>query len=457
MTLTQGDLNGSLTGLKYARMLQNVVNFPVVNDERNLGLIRTLRLRIMTLTEDLKGLRRKQNETEPGGKDFGYQDIEQSKSKIIELQGKIVQAERGRSQVLFEKQKIMELLSNMRAKYRELLQSKTAMQGELIESEDERLRMSKMLIDMQMEHNDMKELSSKEKYEMETKLLTAEGDIVEIQMKEKQLAQENIERSKRIEELLQERKSMGLEYIALRQNFENLKIDLKKSRSKSETLGMELLSLVNAKKELEEQKKYLEDSNEMLEKSSSQLSQIRDKLDSQILEMASQIETLKKENEHLSLQMVKNGVELKTITTEFEAKKVSIEKNFIEFTKEKEKEMAVFKQMAEKEQRKVIAMKADVDKNNVRLQSDLKVTSRRVSSLEASLAALTDENSSLKTKISQLREKVVQQVRCNCSINGKTLLRAWPITMYDVMNAGGKLSSSNPPICKSNTEQCGGS
>lgn len=413
-TLTQTDLNGSLAALKYSNMLQNVVNFPVVNDERNLGLIRTLRMQIMTLTEDLKGLRARQGDVGEGGRDSKYQDSRQAKEKILELQGKILQAERGRAQVLGEKQKTMEMLNGLRAKYRQLLQSKTEIQGQLIDSEAERLKMSKMLIDMQMEDNDSKERLSKEKYEMETKLLTTEGDIVELQVKEKQQATEIVEKTKRIEELLDERKSMSLEYIALRQNFENVKADLNKSLSKTETLGMELLNLVNAKKVLEEQKKYLEDSNSVLEKSSSTMNETREKLETRIMETTAEIEALKKENETLSLQMVQKDIELKTLEIEFEGKKVHMEKSYIDFTKEKEREFNMFKQATDKEQRKVMAMKVEVEKNNVRLQGDLKDSKRRVSTLEEELASLTDENASLQTKLAQFREKVAQQVLASC-------------------------------------------
>lgn len=126
---------------------------------------------------------------------------------MIDLQSKALVAEQGRNGAIVEKQKATAMLSELRIKYRELLHSKTAMQvcqyraandrkipkslstefylqSELITSEEERLKASKALIDMQMAENDIREELAKDKYEIETKLLCAESEIAELKRKQ---------------------------------------------------------------------------------------------------------------------------------------------------------------------------------------------------------------------------------------------------------------------------------
>lgn len=66
-------------------------------------------------------------------------------------------------------------------------------------SEEEKLKVSKMLVDMQIECNELKGGVAKDKYTLETKLLTSEGDLVEVQAREKALIEKNQQLQKQME------------------------------------------------------------------------------------------------------------------------------------------------------------------------------------------------------------------------------------------------------------------
>ena len=61
-----------------------------------------------------------------------------------------------------------------REKYAKLVEDKTALQASLIQSEEERLKVSKILVDLQMENVDLNEQRVTEKYELESKLQASE-------------------------------------------------------------------------------------------------------------------------------------------------------------------------------------------------------------------------------------------------------------------------------------------
>ena len=83
-----------------------------------------------------------------------------------------------------DKERIYEKLMEFKDKYNNLVKSKAELQANLIKGEEERLRISKALLDLQIENNQLVERSESEKYELVTKLLNAENDILELEMKE---------------------------------------------------------------------------------------------------------------------------------------------------------------------------------------------------------------------------------------------------------------------------------
>ena len=66
----------------------------------------------------------------------------------------------------------------------ELVGNKAKLQEVLISAEQEKLKISKALVDLQIENNELVERSENDKYELVTKLLNAENEIMESERKE---------------------------------------------------------------------------------------------------------------------------------------------------------------------------------------------------------------------------------------------------------------------------------
>ena len=72
----------------------------------------------------------------------------------------------------------------MREKYNQLIRDKGDLQSELIKSEEEKLEVSKALVELQIENTRLMEIIQTEKYESSNKLLNADGELLELKIKE---------------------------------------------------------------------------------------------------------------------------------------------------------------------------------------------------------------------------------------------------------------------------------
>lgn len=110
--------------------------------------------------------------------------------------------------------------------------------------------MSKALLELQIELNQLQERFEQEKFDLMTKLMTAENETVEMEMREQTKARHGIpaaaapcphpericwssavqeqrinELSKQLEEALEEKKGLAMEFVALKTSFVNMRAD----------------------------------------------------------------------------------------------------------------------------------------------------------------------------------------------------------------------------------------
>ena len=107
----------------------------------------------------------------------------------------------------------------MRDQFDKLTVAKSKIQLQLIEVEEEKLRVSKALLDVQIESNQLKQSNDDERYGMINKLLQAENDILELEMK----ATKKHEGANKLEETLvdvqKEKRALSQEFVTLKNNF----------------------------------------------------------------------------------------------------------------------------------------------------------------------------------------------------------------------------------------------
>lgn len=153
----------------------------------------------------------------------------------------------------------------MKSKFNELVHSKSEIQGELIQSEEEKLKVSKALIEKEIENTKLKQTIQEETFKVNSQLLHADNDILEQNIKSEKQAQVILELQDKLRDSLEEKREFEIEFVALKKNYLNVKQDLEHERVKNENIGLEIVNLVNENKVLQSQKKFVGEQKEQVD------------------------------------------------------------------------------------------------------------------------------------------------------------------------------------------------
>ncbi|NXK17022.1 CCD78 protein, partial [Arenaria interpres] len=114
-------------------------------------------------------------------------------------------------------------------------------------SEEEKLKISKELLDLQIETNKMKEQYETENFELKNMILALENRVQELELCSQRVTGERDALRERLHALETSRKELADEYIILKSNYLALGKELDQEVVKNEELSQELLNLANAR------------------------------------------------------------------------------------------------------------------------------------------------------------------------------------------------------------------
>ena len=110
------------------------------------------------------------------------------------------------------------------------------------------MKVSKALIELQIENTRLQEMMQNGQFDVSTKLLHAENDMLESNLKEERAAKAIQELQDKLRESLDDKKELEIEFVALRKNYLGLQQEVDQERVKNDTIGVELVNLVNENK-----------------------------------------------------------------------------------------------------------------------------------------------------------------------------------------------------------------
>ncbi|NXN56024.1 CCD78 protein, partial [Rynchops niger] len=117
-------------------------------------------------------------------------------------------------------------------------------------SKEEKLKISKELLDLQIETNKMKEQYETENFELKNMILALENRVQELELCSQKVTGERDALEERLHALETSRKELADEYIILKSNYLALGKELDQEVMKNEELSLELLTLANARSTL---------------------------------------------------------------------------------------------------------------------------------------------------------------------------------------------------------------
>ncbi|KAM6951148.1 coiled-coil domain-containing protein 78 [Aplochiton taeniatus] len=170
-----------------------------------------------------------------------------------ELQDRIRSLTEENVQLRDKNERLFNKLGYLESRLGHLAGSKTDLSSKLVQSEEEKLKISKELVEVQIQANKMKEQYEEETFELKNKILNSEGVTMEMEMERDKLRRELQAAAARLQ--LAEKTSGDLtqEYVTLKRNHLALTEAHEREVGQNEELSAELLELAQAQDALRRQ------------------------------------------------------------------------------------------------------------------------------------------------------------------------------------------------------------
>ncbi|XP_041358708.1 coiled-coil domain-containing protein 78-like [Gigantopelta aegis] len=248
--------------LKFSTSLSLVNNFPIVNDIFAQGLLIQHRAKTIDLQHQL-GIGPTTMAASSVASHLGnaHEEI-----KRLQTENLVLKDQNERLQIR---------LDSIQNKFSTLSNTKTDLSQQLLLSEEEKLKISQSLVEMQIDNNKIREEAEATKFELTNKIIMTENSLMEAEA-EKEKAQKAMKGcQERLTEMERDRKELADEYVVLKTNYLALTNEHKKELNRNEELCMELLNLVNAKATLMRQVLILTNGDPKIGDPSAEISRIK--------------------------------------------------------------------------------------------------------------------------------------------------------------------------------------
>lgn len=194
------------------------------------------------------------------------------------------------------------------------------------------MKVSKKLIEIQINNSQLSQQISENTYDVNMKLMNAEDDLLEMNMKEERAAKAIASLEEQLLAARNDRKDIEIEFIALKKNYYGVKQDLDQEKVKLENLNIEMINLVNEnnvlqkemrseldlKGNVDQSRRYLEMRLERVEK------ELQDSQQA-LLEAHGERDRLKVQIQQADLMKDKNDVELGNAKMELQRQFIEVE------------------------------------------------------------------------------------------------------------------------------------
>ncbi|XP_067859476.1 coiled-coil domain-containing protein 78 isoform X2 [Heptranchias perlo] len=359
--------------LRTCSTLSQVKNFPVLNDYCVESLVTQYRARILALQHQ-------------SGEDMGTKGRSEKanalKDQIRRLNNENVQL-RDKNERLYTK------LGELQGKLGQMAGSKSDLSSKLVFSEEEKLKISKDLIDLQIQTNKIREQYEAENFELKNKILILENKTVELEVQKDKSAHEYKMAKDRLKAIEKNRKELADEYIVLKSNYLALSKKHENEVVKNDELSLELLNLANSRNLLIREQDDYAKSRAIYDEATAELNRVKDlvaRLSSQKMKpeeaLASEYERGKLERNLLGNQdQIKEQIEIMKLN--HEKQQNAMEERIVKMGKELQEAKRAIRNTQHKLAEQTVALLGS--------QSQLKEIETENSQLQLHLKELNEE------------------------------------------------------------------
>lgn len=268
------------------------------------------------------------------------------------------------------------------------------------------MKVSKALVELQIENTKLQEIIQNEKFDSNAKLLHAENDVLESNIKEERAAQAIQDLQDKLREALDEKKEIEIEFVALKKNFINLQGELDSEKAKNDNLGLELINLVNENKVLQNDSNRINLKHGDVSTEQQKLLRKVEKLETELYDKREALVVAQGEIERLKSELVRADIAGQQNQQDYEARKLELEREFIEMSKRNLQELDSAKTDDKNYHKKNALEKELWDGERIDYQKKIKQLNRKIEELTDDLKLLEEQNIELKSDKNRLTLQV---------------------------------------------------
>ncbi|KRX05294.1 P-loop containing nucleoside triphosphate hydrolase [Pseudocohnilembus persalinus] len=402
--IQNGDTRSSSLTLNFLKYARNIFNWPVVNDAKEIGLLKKYRAEVNSVKNNKLGNSMigvdqslMQNQLQLG-KGQMYND----RGEVVELEKKLIENHLDKMRQADDKQRLANKLAELREKFNQIVREKGDLQGELIKVEEEKLEVSKALVELQIENTRLMEILQNDKYDNNNKLLNAENDLLAVNIREEKALKQIQELQDRLKDVVEDKRELEIEFVALKKNYISLNQTVEEEKLKNQNIGMELINMVNENKALhDEMNDIYKKSGNTSDENQKFINRI-EKLDRENQEQREALVFAKAEIERLKTEMLKYDIQEQQHRLEMDQKKIDMEKGYIELTKEKQTEFNSLNQRQQQESKKIKDDKLYWESQKMELTHKNKLAQRKIAELEERIVEVQRNNDEITAESNKL-------------------------------------------------------
>ncbi|XP_030067801.1 coiled-coil domain-containing protein 78 [Microcaecilia unicolor] len=245
--------------LKTCAALSQIKNFPVLNDYCVESLATQYRARILALQH----------------RPYDHMDIQGDNESITALKEQNQRLISENVQLQDRNERLYTKLGELQEKLGKIAGSKTDLSSKLVFNEEEKLKISKDLIDLQIETNKLREQYEAETFELKNTILTLENHNMELEFHKEKLTNEYEAARECLRAMETNRKDLADEYIVLKSNYLALSKEHEREVMKNDELSMELLNMANTRRTFQTQQDTYLQSQTLVNEATAELERVR--------------------------------------------------------------------------------------------------------------------------------------------------------------------------------------
>nr|CAB3228707.1 coiled-coil domain-containing protein 78-like [Phallusia mammillata] len=244
-------------------LLSQVKNYPIINDCLAQNLVTQFRTRT-------------NNSLQLGG--VGEASAGAGLMSRPDLQDQLLKITSDNTQLRERNDRLFQRLEQIQDKMTEIAKSKSEISSKLVASEEEKLKVSKGLVELQLENNRLTEEYESENFELKNKILTLENQLVEFELEKSKFARSHDLSAEHTRQLEENRKTIADEFVALKKKALDQEKQLTEQIRKNNEMRAELGRLIETEAALLDLRDNVERRRQAHDDATKELDRARDVL-----------------------------------------------------------------------------------------------------------------------------------------------------------------------------------